>query len=125
MKPRFDVRIELTVTGLTRVTVRGEVDLETSAMLFEVLVCALSVGSIEHVEVDMTNVTLLDASGVGVLLAAQNRAQTAGKRLDVCAVTALPLQVLEITGVLGQLHAKSAGTRHGPQCGWPSAQAPS
>jgi len=124
MKPRFDVRIELTVTSLTRVTVRGEVDLETSGMLFEVLICALSVSSIDHVEVDMTNVTLLDASGVGVLLAAQNRAQTAGKRLDVCAVTALPLQVLEITGVLGQLHAKSAGTSPDGQGGWQTTQAP-
>lgn len=111
MAPCFEVRVESTVDNVTRMTVSGEVDPDTSEMLFEVLVGVLSVEDTTHVEVDLAWVTLLDASGIGVLLAARNRADTAGKVLSVCAATGLPLQVLEITGVLGRLHGKSAGER--------------
>jgi anti-anti-sigma factor len=112
LTPRFDVRIESTIDGVSPVTVWGEVDPATSEMLFEFLVWALSVDGVRHIAVDLANVTFLDASGIGVLLAAQNRADTAGKVLSVCAATGLPLQVLQITGVLERLHGKSIGEGH-------------
>jgi stage II sporulation protein AA (anti-sigma F factor antagonist) len=116
LTPRFDVRAESMIDDVTRVTVWGEVDPATSEMLFEILVCALSVDGVGHIAVDLTNVTLLDASGIGVLLAAQNRADTAGKMLSICAATGFPLQVLEITGVLERLHGKSPGEARESRC---------
>jgi anti-anti-sigma factor len=105
--PRFDVRPESMIDGVIRLTVCGEVDPATSETLFEVLICALSVDGSRHMVVDLANVTVLDASGVGVLLAAQHRAHTAGKELSVCAATGIPLQVLEVTGVLKRLQGTS------------------
>jgi anti-anti-sigma regulatory factor len=52
-------------------------------------------------------VRLLDASAVGVLLAAHNRARRVGVGFRVRGATGIPLQVLEITGVLGVLGGKS------------------
>jgi stage II sporulation protein AA (anti-sigma F factor antagonist) len=112
LTPRFDVRVESMIDGVSRVTVWGEVDPVVSEMLFEFLVCALSVDGVRHITVDLANVTLLDASGIGVLLAAQNRADMAGKVLSVCNATGLPLQALQITGALERLHGKSAGEDH-------------
>jgi anti-anti-sigma factor len=104
---RFDVRAELMIDDVTRVRVQGEVDPATSEILFEVLISALSVDGIRHVLVDLAGVTLLDASGIGVLLAAQHRAHTAGKELSVLGAAGIPLQVLEVTGVHKRLHNES------------------
>ncbi len=108
LTPCFEIRVEPTVNNRTRMTVSGDIDPATSEVLFGKIVDVLSAGDTRHVEVDLAAVTLLDASGIGVLLAAQHRADTAGKALSVCSATGLPLQVLEITGVLGRLHGKSA-----------------
>lgn len=83
------------------VSVWGEVDADTSEILFQILVSMLSVDAVRSVSVDLANVSFLAASGVGVLLAAQNRAGAAGKVLGACGATGMPLQVLEVTGVLG------------------------
>jgi anti-anti-sigma factor len=113
--PGFEVRVESAVNNVARLIVSGEVDPRTSEMLFEELIFVLSAEGIRHVEVDLAGVTLLDASGIGVLLAAQNRADAADKVFSICRVSGLPLQVLEITGVLGRLHGKSAGLGRGWQ----------
>jgi anti-anti-sigma factor len=115
---RFEIRVEPTVDNRTRMIVSGDIDSETSEMLFDELVDVLAAGDTRHVEVDLAAVTILDASGVGVLLAAQHRADTAGKALSVCSTTGLPLQVLEITGVLGRLHGKSADAGRDRQSDW-------
>jgi anti-anti-sigma factor len=107
LTPYFDVQVDLTVSEVTLVSVWGEVDAASSVMLFEVLAWALSLDNTGSVEVDLAAVTLLDASGIGVLLAAQCRAVTLGKKFRVGTVAGLPLEVLEVTGVLGRLHGKT------------------
>ena len=57
--------------------------------------------------VDLTGVTLLDASGIGVLLATQHRAHAAGKKLSVSGAAGIALQVLEVTGMHKRLHGES------------------
>jgi anti-anti-sigma factor len=109
LTPRFDVQVESMIDHVTRVTVCGEVDPDTSETLFETLISELSIDGIRHITVNLANVTFLDASGIGALLAAQNRAHAAGSELSVCAAAGMPLQILEITGVLGRLHGKSTG----------------
>jgi anti-anti-sigma factor len=118
LTPRFEIRVEPTVNRRTRMIVAGDIDPETSEMLFDELVDVLSAGDTRHVEVDLADVTLLDASGIGVLLAAQHRADTAGKALSICSATGLPLQVLEITGALGRLHGKPADAGRDRHSDW-------
>ena len=102
----FDVRVERTVDYLARVPVIGKVDISTSDVLLQVLLGALTADGTWRVEVDLTKATLLDASGVGVLLDARRQALARDKELRVRGATGLALQVLEITGVLGLLDGK-------------------
>jgi anti-anti-sigma factor len=99
----FEIRPALPVGSVVGVAVLGTVDLATSDTLFASLVGLLALAGIRRVEVDLSAVTLLDASGIGVLLAAQNRARHAGKEFRVDGASGLPLKVLEIAGVLKTL----------------------
>jgi stage II sporulation protein AA (anti-sigma F factor antagonist) len=121
--PRFEARAEPAADRVVRVPVTGEVDLATSDTLFHLLVAVLARDEIQRVEVDLADVTVLDASGIGVLLAARNRARTRGKELRVAGATGLPLTVLETTGVLDVLGGKTvdgsaAARRPGRTDGW-------
>jgi anti-anti-sigma factor len=109
LAPYFAVRVEPVADAVTVVTASGELDPASSDVLFEALLRALAVDRAGHITVDLANVTLLDASAIGVLLAAQNRANAAGKMLSVRAVNGLPLRVLEITGLLARLNGKLSG----------------
>jgi anti-sigma B factor antagonist len=105
--PDFEIRVQPSVGPTVRVTVAGEVDFAVGDELFEILVAVLAAGTVRDVEVDLSQVRLLDASGVGALLAARNRARAVGVGLRVRGAAGMPLRVLEITGVLGVLGGKS------------------
>jgi anti-sigma B factor antagonist len=62
--------------------VAGEVDLATSPELRRALFDALDAGFVD-LPVDMAAVELIDATGIGVLVSAANRAQRAGGRVTV------------------------------------------
>jgi anti-sigma B factor antagonist len=88
------------VTGipiLPVVTVRisGEIDIATSQAMRD----ALATGpDPAHLEVDLSAVTFMDASGIGVLLAARQRAVDGGGSLTLRAPSRA---VRRVTGVLG------------------------
>jgi anti-anti-sigma factor len=103
----FDTRVVTVPPATTRVAVVGDVDLATGDQLFEALAGALAWRGIRRLEVDLDGVRLLDAHGVGVLLAARNRALEQATDFQVSGANGLALQVLEVTGVLGVLGAKS------------------
>jgi anti-sigma B factor antagonist len=104
--PLFEVKIRPMADETIRVTVAGEVDVAVSDALFEALVDVLCLDGFRHLVVELDGVCLLDAAGVGVLLAARNRAQAAGRTFRVSGMTELVLEVMEITGVLGMLSGK-------------------
>jgi anti-sigma B factor antagonist len=88
------------VTGipiLPVVTVRisGEIDIATSPAMRDALVTGPDPA---HLEVDMSAVTVMDASGIGVLLAARQRALDGGGSLTLRAPS---WAVRRVTGVLG------------------------
>jgi anti-anti-sigma factor len=103
----LEFRVEPSDGATVRVTVAGTVDFAVGDQLFDALVAIMAADDVRDVEVDVAGVELLDASAVGVLLAARNRAGTVGVGFRVLGATGLPRQVLEITGVLGLLGAKS------------------
>jgi anti-anti-sigma factor len=103
---RFEIQVESVRPATTRVVVTGAVDLATGDLLFGTLTGALTRPGIQRLEVDLNGVRLLDASGIGVLLAARNRALEQATEFHVSGAHGLALQALEITGVLGLLGAK-------------------
>lgn len=79
----------------------GEICVLTVPMLTS---CLDALGEMDsyHVIVDMTDVRLLSAQGVGVLLKAAHQRERAGGSLTVRGATGLVAQVLEITGVVSE-----------------------
>ena len=76
-------------------TISGEIDIATCRAMREAL--ATGPGP-AHLEVDMSAVTFIDASGIGVLLAARREAMEAGGSLILRAPS---WAVLRVAGVLG------------------------
>jgi anti-sigma B factor antagonist len=88
------------VTGIpilpvVAVAITGEIDIATSQAMQDAL--ATEPGP-AHLEVDMSAVTFMDASGIGVLLAARQRAVDGGGSLTLRAPS---WAVRRVTGVLG------------------------
>jgi anti-anti-sigma factor len=88
------------VTGIlippvVTVTISGEIDIATCRAMRDAL--ATGLGPV-HLEVDMSAVTFIDASGIGVLLAARRLAVDAGGSLTVREPS---WAVRRVTGVLG------------------------
>ena len=84
--------------GTAVVAVAGEIDVYTSPVLQERLVEVLRDG-FSSIVLDLSEVTFLDSTGLGVLITALKRCRSAEG--DLVLVTAQPnvLKVLEITGL--------------------------
>ena len=83
------------------VAARGELDLHTAPQLASALTPAIDAG--DRVIVDLTGVTFIDSSGVGVLVTALERARPTGTTLVVVAPHPRVRKVFEITGLDGLL----------------------
>lgn len=85
------------IPPVVTVTISGEIDIATCQAMRDALAAGLGHGPV-HLEVDMSTVTFMDASGIGVLLAAWRQAVDAGGSLTLRA----PSRALRrLTGVLG------------------------
>ena len=73
-----------------------EIDISTCPAIRRFLMAAISGGDV-HLAVDMCGVTFIDATGIGVLVAAANRAREAGGSLSLLAPSR---QVRRLLGVL-------------------------
>jgi anti-anti-sigma factor len=83
------------VLPVVTVTISGEIDIATSRAMRDAL--ATGPGP-AHLEVDLSAVTFMDASGIGVLLAARQQAVDGGGSLTLRAPS---VAVRRLTGVLG------------------------
>jgi anti-sigma B factor antagonist len=83
------------VLPVVTVTISGEIDIATSRAMREALAAGPGPA---HLEVDMSAVTFMDASGIGVLLAARQQAVDGGGSLTVRAPSGA---VRRLTAVLG------------------------
>jgi anti-anti-sigma factor len=79
----------------TVVTVRGEIDLETSTELSAVLAGLEWPGD---VDIDLAGVTYIDSTGLRALLTARDAATEAGGTLRVSATSSIVARLIEITG---------------------------
>lgn len=76
----FDVTMERT-SQRVRLTLRGELDLDTAARLREALPSDLD--QVEVVVIDLRDLAFMDSTGLHEMLRLQERIQSAGAKLEV------------------------------------------
>lgn len=86
--------------GQQQVRIRGDVDLATAHQLRDALV-QLATSS---VALDLSGVTFLDSSGIGVLLTARERIVAEGKEFTIHSASDTVRQVLTYSGLDWLLH---------------------
>ena len=82
----------------------GEIDIATAPAIRRSLIAAISGGDV-HLAVDMSGVTFIGAAGIGVLVAAANRAREAGGCLSLLAPSPQVQQLLDVLHLDGILPA--------------------
>lgn len=108
MRVSFDIdRSE----GATIVQVHGEIDMEVADEVLATLRSTLDGEPPERIIVDLYDVTLLDSTGVGALVAAYKEAAERGIRLVVINPRGIVQRVLRIAGVLDTLSSTGPARR--------------
>jgi anti-sigma B factor antagonist len=95
--PDFDVSAEVSV-GVATVSVRGEVDVYTAPQLRERLYGVVAEGS-SRVVLDLSAMTFIDSTGLGVVVGALKRLRESGGDLVLRSPSRSTRKVLEITGL--------------------------
>ena len=80
------------------ITVSGEVDLATSPDLDTAIIAAIESGTLS-VAIDLTDVSFMDSSGLGVIVRGLKRCREADKDLDLVITNERVLKVFGITGL--------------------------
>jgi anti-sigma B factor antagonist len=94
-----DFSVSATVEETTIViTVAGEVDPYTAPKVRECFLNAIG-GTAPHVVFDLSGVSFLDSTGLGVLVACLKRARSMGGEVALRAPQRRAMQVLELTGL--------------------------
>jgi len=80
------------------ITVSGEVDLASSPELDTAIIAAIESGA-SSVAIDLTDVSFMDSSGLGVIVRGLKRCREADKDLDLVITNERVLKVFGITGL--------------------------
>jgi anti-sigma B factor antagonist len=86
--------------GVLEVTLRGELDYTNAAQVNEVIRTAVAERAPTGVRVDLTAVSFLDSSGIGVIVTALKAARAVRADFRVRGPNAKILNQLEVTGLL-------------------------
>lgn len=97
--PELDLESEI-VGDTAHVTLRGEVDVATAPRLRELLHGLVKAG-VDHIVLDCRELTFLDSSGIGLLVATRKRLSDG--ELVIESPQPHVRKVLELTGVTEQL----------------------
>ncbi len=98
MSDLFSVSGERAGDGLGIVAVSGEVDIYTAPQFKECMVELLDAG-VDRLVVDLSGVTLIDSTALGVLIGGVRRAHTAGGAIALVVANRAVERVLSITGL--------------------------
>ncbi len=88
--------------GGCRITVHGDIDLDTAPRLTEAIDDARSRGRL-HIAVDMNAVTFIDSIGLRALIEAHERALASAGSVRIIEASTVVLRILDITGFTEQL----------------------
>jgi anti-anti-sigma factor len=112
VNPRLDIS-NRTVDGITIAELAGELDSASAPALREQLLSLLRPGS-SRLLVDLSRVSLCDASGLAVLVGISRRARRLGGFLRLAAVSPQADHVLHITGLHRYLPVSPLSTQPQP-----------
>ncbi len=99
----MDLRLRVGTQGeATVVEIGGEIDLHVAPRLRAELLRA-GEGDSPRVVVDLSEVSFLDSTGIGVLVGALKRVREKGGALNFCGVQSRVRRVFEITGLMRAL----------------------
>jgi anti-anti-sigma factor len=99
--------VEQTGEAAWRVVVAGELDAATAPELADVLDPLVSQPA-ASVVVNLADVSFMDSSGLRALIRSANAAKEAGGSLVLARASASVTRLLEVTGLIEQLHPESA-----------------
>ncbi len=88
---------------LATVTVSGDIDLATAAVVGTAVETALSTPGVTAVVVDLSGVGFLDSSGISELLKGRRSADDVGAAYRITGAHGVALRVLEMSGVWAHL----------------------
>ena len=98
MSDLFSVSSERTGAGLGIVSLSGEVDIYTAPQFKECMLELIDTG-VERLVVDMSGVTFIDSTALGVLIGGVRRVHTAGGAMALVVTNRAVERVLSITGL--------------------------
>jgi anti-sigma B factor antagonist len=84
--------------GRAVVIIRGDLDLFTAPRLHDALVGAIELGA-RHVVADLTDVTFIDSTALGVLIRAAKELRAAGGALDLVCPNQDIRRLVQLTGL--------------------------
>jgi anti-anti-sigma factor len=100
---RDPLEIEIQNSGeRTLVTLSGELDASTASFLYDKL-SDLEVENVQHVVLDLAQVTFMDSTGLGVIMTEHKRLQHSEGSLTIFAPPSSVRRLFEITGLDGVL----------------------
>ena len=98
MSALFSVSSERTGAGLGVVSLSGEVDIYTAPQFKECLLELIDTG-VDKLVVDLSGVTFIDSTALGVLIGGVRRVRTAGGAMALVVTNRAVERVLSITGL--------------------------
>lgn len=97
-RPQFRVEYETPSDGVGVVTLEGEIDIYSAPQFKEVLVNGIE-GGARRVIVDLTGVTFIDSTALGVLVSGAKRVRPHNGSLDIVCTDENIIRIFEITGL--------------------------
>jgi anti-sigma B factor antagonist len=100
--------IETTGSGIVDMAVSGELDMHRAPQMRAALTAVLNRGDVTAINLDLSAVTVLDATGVGTIIVAHRIATNVRVDLRLTAVSPLAARLLSLTGAEALLPAAPA-----------------
>jgi anti-sigma B factor antagonist len=97
-KPQFHVKLEKPGDEIAVIELAGGVDIYSAPRFKEVLLQGIDDGA-RQVIVDLTNVTFIDSTGLGVLVSGAKRVRSQGVSFAIVSSTQSIMSIFEITGL--------------------------
>ena len=97
-KPQFRVEYEATSDDVGIVILEGEIDIYSAPQFKEVLLNGIE-GGARRVIVDLSDVTFIDSTALGVLVSGAKRVRPRNGNLDIVCTDENIIRIFEITGL--------------------------
>lgn len=97
-RPQFRVGLERPADDIGVIVLEGEIDIYSAPQFKEVLITGIEDGA-QRVIVDLTAVTFIDSTALGVLVSGAKRVRPRNGNLDIVCTDENILRIFEITGL--------------------------